>query len=279
MCIRDRYMGIKGIQMSNTQKIINDLKQINLDEMTEDGLRSLGNDLQDAYSRLLGGLDLAITDLLSANQGGEQQSLDSNLAPNLENVADFANVTIQQYGQQLEQKKSELKKLSDFKANSKKYFEGKEKEIKDRQKQVDMIMGSIKGVLSNIKPKELAKMKVTPGSIAEQFWKKMFKLLYNEDETKFNWSKFKKYTLEKDNGQEFQKRIVSFDVERLTEEQSQIINFLKTDTKVQEWASRDPQGELALDVFEWIDYIPSASSQYEEYRACLLYTSPSPRDS
>lgn len=61
-------------------------------------------------------------------------------------------------------------------------------------------MTSIKGVLTNLKPKTIASMKVTGGSKAEIFWKKIFTLLYDEKEEIFNWSIFKKKSLEKDNG-------------------------------------------------------------------------------
>ena len=64
-------------------------------------------------------------------------------------------------------------------------------------------MASIKGVLTNLKPKTIAPMKVTADSVALTFWKKIFNLLYDEPEQKFDWPKFKTYSLEKDNGQEF----------------------------------------------------------------------------
>lgn len=141
-------------------------------------------------------LDLELKDFQRLEDNGE------NL---LQNLFDRKN----NWSKNVKQMTEKIQKESDLQKKAETYKRAKKDELVSKQKTIDSVSSSMKESCSKIKADLLAKLTPLPAELNEVF-KKLFYILYDEDESKFEWADFKQKGLLSDKGEDFQTRLANF---------------------------------------------------------------------
>lgn len=179
-----------------------------------------------------------------------------------EKIAQLKKVLDQKFNENAPQ----TKKDGDFVQNSDKYVKSKHLDLKEKGKAIETIENNMKNVLNSISYKKLSDLDVPHVEPLQRLFKTLFVVLYGEKEEMFNWEEFHKQAFDVDKGQDFQRRLASFDVKNISPEVVQRFEKIKSDKAFQDWVITDKKGELLLDICEYIDYIPPLADQHREYR-------------
>eukprot|EP01016_Furgasonia_blochmanni_P011927 TRINITY_DN155_c0_g1_i6.p1 TRINITY_DN155_c0_g1~~TRINITY_DN155_c0_g1_i6.p1 ORF type:complete len:324 (-),score=75.97 TRINITY_DN155_c0_g1_i6:302-1273(-) len=242
--------------MSASHKQRAELEGLDLENLDHDSLKGVIETLDTKFHEVYGTLQ----SLMSSYSGGGSASNPQQVEAILNELDVFMGKALGEISSELATKEQQLKKDEDFKRNSDTYFKGKGEELKERFKQIELVVASIRNAVNNIDPKTIVNMKVPANSPPDVFWKLLAKLLYNEEQ---NWDAIKKIL--KDNGDEFKTKIIQFDIEHIDDGKLGIVEKIKGDDQFQNWVKNNKDGEYLLDLCEWLDYIPSCAAQYQEY--------------
>ncbi|CAD8135029.1 unnamed protein product [Paramecium pentaurelia] len=157
--------------------------------------------------------------------------------------------TVKQLIDKIQSEQEKLKK-------SETYKKGKKDELTAIQKAIDSISSAMKETCSKIDSKELNKIGQLPQGM-DQFMSKLFHIIYNEDQSKFNWADFKKKVFDQDKGADFQSRLANFQFKGVSQEKENLLLEMKADPQFQK-VFQDPQYTKAfLDIADWIHFAVS----------------------
>lgn len=83
----------------------------------------------------------------------------------------------------------------------------------------------------------------------------IFKTLYGDDGSEFNWKDFKKLALEHENGEDFIFRLVNINFKDLKEEKYNDLMKLKADEAFKHISVNTKYSYDIIDLADWIDYV------------------------
>ncbi|CAD8102510.1 unnamed protein product [Paramecium primaurelia] len=157
--------------------------------------------------------------------------------------------TVKQLIDKIQSEQDKMKKAETYK-------KGKKDELSAIQKAIDSISTAMKETCSKIDIKELNKIGQLPQGM-DQFMGKLFSIVYNEDQSKFNWIEFKKKVFDQDKGSDMQSRLANFQFKGVNQEKENLLLQMKADPQFQK-VFQDPKYTRAfLDIADWISFVVS----------------------
>ncbi|KAM3133284.1 hypothetical protein pb186bvf_014577 [Paramecium bursaria] len=152
----------------------------------------------------------------------------------------------------LKQINEKVQKESDLQKKAEQYKKAKKDELSAYQKTIDSISAAMKEACSKINIEALSKIGQLPDGVDSVF-KKLFYIIYNEDQNKFQWNTFKEIAFKRDKGEDFQSRMANFQFRQPRDKEDFLLQ-MKEDPQFGK-AFRDPQySESLLDIADWIHY-------------------------
>ncbi|CAD8115108.1 unnamed protein product [Paramecium sonneborni] len=156
---------------------------------------------------------------------------------------------VKQLNDKIQSEEDKFKKVETYK-------KGKKDELTAIQKALDQTSSAMKESCSKIDSKELNKITQLPQGM-DQFFGNLFSIVYNEDQSKFNWIQFKKKVFDEDKGSDFQSRLANFQFKGVSQEKESLLQQMKADPQFQK-VFQDPKYTRAfLDIADWISFVVS----------------------
>ncbi len=186
---------------------------------------------------------------------GEYSAFIQKLTNTFEGLQAYCSENLTNYARSQEEAKAKASKDGEFSKNAEEFIRSKTEDLIKKNKYLDELKAKLKEPLANLDAKKIAKLKVKETPALTTIFTSFFNFYYKDAKEAFDWAKFKKEVVEKDQLDDFQARLVNADYPSYSPEEINSLVVLKDDPAVKDFSTGKKEGAPIMDLLIFLDYV------------------------
>lgn len=190
----------------------------------------------------------------------------SKLGATVHSIQTYQQETLSKYTKDQENSRIKAQKDSEFGPGAEEYLRLTTQNFIQSTKYMDELRAKMKEGLAKLEAKKVAEIAVEKSENLNFMFSSLYAIYYKESTDPFNWKKFKKEAILKDELDDFQSRLVNLDFSTLTENDLILLTKIKDDPWIEDFVVKKKEGGALIELINYIEFVNEAVKTQTELK-------------